>query len=61
MSDPIWMRCRAKSDQQIDSKSVCPGNYAVIVLQKELPLIQGGGKSTRYRCTTCKGSWFIRL
>ena len=57
----VWMKCRAKPDQQIDSRAVCKGNEAVVVFKRKLSMQQGGGTSTRYRCTSCKGSWHIRM
>ena len=57
----VWMACRAKKDQQIDSRPVCQGKEAVVVFQKRLPVEQGGGTVTRYRCLTCNGTWHIRL
>jgi hypothetical protein len=57
----VWMKCRAKPDQQIDSRAVCTGNEAVIVFQRKLPAQQGGGTVTRYRCTSCNGTWHTRL
>lgn len=61
MSAPktVWMKCRVRPDQQIDSRPACKGNEATIVFVKPRSLAQGGGKLTRYRCLTCKGVWHL--
>lgn len=57
----IWMHCRARTDNQIDSQKVCKGNEAYVIFTTRMAPDQGGGSITRYRCMTCKGTWFIRL
>ena len=49
----IWMKCRAAEH--------CDGNeaYATLIFRKTL--MQGGGKMTRYRCTTCNGVFGITV
>jgi len=49
----VWISCRASE--------ACEGNkaYATLIFQK--PITAGGGKTTRYRCTTCKGVFTITL
>ena len=50
----IWMKCRANGDG-------CGANQAKVVFKKKLALMQGGGVAIRYQCTSCHGSWHIRL
>lgn len=57
----VWMRCRARPDQQIDSHRGCQGNQAVVVFRKPRSVQQGGGTVTRYRCLTCKGVWHLTI
>jgi hypothetical protein len=47
----IWMKCRAAEH--------CEGNHAYATLILSKPMVQGGGKTVRYRCTTCNGMFQI--
>lgn len=47
----VWMKCRVSE--------ACPGNQAYISLMQRNSILQGGGTSYRYRCTTCNGVWHI--
>ena len=46
----VWISCR--------SKAHCPGNEALVVFKRSMPK---GGKTIRYRCTTCNGAFHISL
>jgi len=47
----IWMSCRAAEH--------CDGNqaYATLIFRKKFT--EGGGRTTRYRCTKCNGVFTI--
>jgi len=47
----VWMKCRASE--------ACEGNHAYATLIFRHPLLQGGGQTIRYRCTTCNGFFQI--
>jgi len=47
----VWMSCRAGTG--------CAGNQAYVSLIFRHPLVQGGGTTYRYRCTTCNGIWNV--
>ena len=47
----VWMKCRHSEN--------CTGNHAYVSLMQAHSLVQGGGTSYRYRCTTCNGAWHI--
>ena len=56
---PVWIKCRARA--------TCEGNTAVIVYARQSVSTSNsggfepnsGGKSVRYRCLTCKGTFHI--
>jgi hypothetical protein len=50
---PVWIKCRASE--------ACDGNEAIPTMVFTKPITQGGGRTTRYRCTTCKGVFTITL
>lgn len=47
----VWMSCRVGGS--------CEGRQAYISLMQRNSLMNGGGTSYRYRCTTCNGVWHI--
>jgi len=53
----VWIKCRATEG--------CPGNYAVIVFNKDLNKTEPGGgfnpqgNVVRYRCLTCGKSFHV--
>ena len=49
----VWMNCRASE--------ACEGHYAIPTIAFPKPFAAGGGRTTRYRCTTCKGVFTITL
>jgi hypothetical protein len=48
----VWMKCRANGEG-------CGGNHAYATLIFAKPMIQGGGRTVRYRCTSCDGMFQI--
>jgi len=49
----VWMKCRAAEH--------CEGNHAYATLIFRKTLVQGGGQTTRYRCTTCDGTFSVTV
>lgn len=49
----IWMSCRAAE--------ACEGTHAYATLIFQKSMLRGGGRTTRYRCTTCEGSFSITV
>jgi len=49
----VWMTCRAAEH--------CEGKQAYATLIFRKTIMQGGGTTTRYRCTTCNGSFSITV
>jgi len=49
----VWMTCRAGTG--------CEGNQAFIAMIWRRTILQGGGSTYRYQCTTCNGVWSVTL
>lgn len=58
----VWIKCRAHMNSE-----ACPGNQAEVIFDRvSSPMTQdggfepnAGGRSVRYKCTTCKRSFHI--
>lgn len=61
----VWAKCRAKRDVPLTRP--CEGNHARIVRTEDTSLLigdqklAGGGQTTVFECTTCKGRWYTRV
>lgn len=51
--DTVWMACRATPG--------CKGNHARVMILQRNSLLNGGGVSYRYRCTTCNRIWHLTV
>lgn len=50
---PIWMKCRASE--------ACEGKQAIPTMLWSKALVAGGGRTIRYKCCTCNGSFAITV